>query len=72
MAYTREEAYLCTSKRHPLKIYYKSGATQDGRLVAADIRIIGDTGAYASYGLAVVSRAAVHATGPYRGSQSLC
>ncbi len=65
MAYTREEAYLCTSKRHPLKIYYKSGATRDGRLIAADIRIVGDTGAYASYGLPVVSRTAVHATGPY-------
>ena len=65
MTYTREEAYLCTSKRHPTKIYYKSGATRDGRLVAADIRIIGDTGAYASYGLAVVTRSAVHATGPY-------
>ena len=65
MTYTREEAYLCTSKRHPIKIYYKSGATRDGRLVAADIRIIGDTGAYASYGLAVVTRSAVHATGPY-------
>ncbi|MGO9568699.1 MAG: xanthine dehydrogenase family protein molybdopterin-binding subunit [Desulfomonilaceae bacterium] len=65
MVYTREEAYLCTSKRHPLTIYYKSGATRDGRLIAADIRIIGDTGAYASYGLAVVTRTAVHATGPY-------
>jgi CO/xanthine dehydrogenase Mo-binding subunit len=65
MVYTREEAYLCTSKRHPLKIHYKSGATRDGRLIAADVRIIGDTGAYASYGLAVVTRSAVHATGPY-------
>jgi nicotinate dehydrogenase large molybdopterin subunit len=65
MVYTREEAYLCTSKRHPLKIHYKSGATRDGRLIAADVRILGDTGAYASYGLAVVTRSAVHATGPY-------
>ena len=65
MVYTREEAFLCTAKRHPLKIWYKSGATRDGRLMAADVRIIGDTGAYASYGLAVVSRSAVHATGPY-------
>jgi CO/xanthine dehydrogenase Mo-binding subunit len=65
MVYTREEAYLVTSKRHPLKIHYKSGATRDGRLIAADVRIIGDTGAYASYGLAVVTRSAVHATGPY-------
>lgn len=65
MVYTREEAFLCTSKRHPLAIRYKSGATSDGRLIAADVRILGDTGAYASYGLAVAARAAVHATGPY-------
>jgi CO/xanthine dehydrogenase Mo-binding subunit len=65
MVYTREEAFLCTAKRHPLKIHYKSGATRDGRLIAADVRIIGDTGAYASYGLPVVTRSAVHAAGPY-------
>lgn len=65
MVYSREESFLCTSKRHPLKIWYRSGATKDGRLLAADVKIIGDTGAYASYGLAVVTRAAVHASGPY-------
>ncbi len=65
MAYSREEAFLATAKRHPLKIYYKSGVDREGRLCAVDVKIIGDTGAYASYGLAVVSRSAVHATGPY-------
>lgn len=65
MVYAREEAFLSTAKRHPLKIRYKSGADSDGRLIAVDVRIIGDTGAYASYGLAVASRAAVHAVGPY-------
>jgi nicotinate dehydrogenase large molybdopterin subunit len=65
MVYTREEAYLSTAKRHPLKIAYKSAAHSDGRLIAADVRIVGDTGAYASYALAVATRAAVHALGPY-------
>jgi len=65
MVYSREEAFLATAKRHPLKIRYKSGANRDGRLTAIDVTIIGDTGAYASYGLAVLSRSAVHATGPY-------
>lgn len=65
MVYTREEAYLCTAKRHPLKIRFKSAASKDGRLLAADVHIVGDTGAYASYGLAVTSRSAAHATGPY-------
>ncbi|HMK35165.1 MAG TPA: molybdopterin cofactor-binding domain-containing protein, partial [Desulfomonilaceae bacterium] len=65
MVYSREEAFLCTSKRHPLKIFYRSAANKHGRLLAADVRIIGDSGAYASYGLAVITRSAVHATGPY-------
>ncbi|MBI5569368.1 MAG: xanthine dehydrogenase family protein [Desulfomonile tiedjei] len=65
MVYTREEAFLCTPKRHPLTIAYKSAANRDGRLLAADIRVVGDTGAYASYGPAVLNRVALHATGPY-------
>ncbi|MGC8658680.1 MAG: xanthine dehydrogenase family protein molybdopterin-binding subunit [Desulfomonilaceae bacterium] len=65
LTFSREEVFLATSKRHPLKIVYKSAADQQGRLLAVDVKIVGDTGAYASYGLAVVTRAAVHATGPY-------
>lgn len=65
LVYPREEAYLCTAKRHPLKMFCKTAADKEGRLLATDVRILGDTGAYASYGLAVVSRAAAHATGPY-------
>lgn len=65
LVYSREETFLATSKRHPIKITYKSGAGKDGRLLAADVKIVGDTGAYASYALAVATRAAVHATGPY-------
>jgi len=66
LKYSREEAYLATVKRHPLTMRYKTGATQDGRLVAMEVDIIGDTGAYGSYGLAVAGRSAVHATGPYQ------
>lgn len=65
LIYTREEAFLVTAKRHPLIMRYKTGAREDGRLAAMEIDILGDTGAYGSYGIAVASRAAVHATGPY-------
>jgi CO/xanthine dehydrogenase Mo-binding subunit len=41
------------------------GVGRDGRLLALKARIICDTGAYASYGIAVATRAAVHASGPY-------
>ena len=50
MVYTREESMISTVKRHPYIIEYKSGATRDGRLTAVKTTIIGDTGAYASYG----------------------
>jgi len=65
MIYSREEVFQVTSKRHPLKIRYKSGAKKDGTLTAVEVNILGDTGAYASYGSTVAIRSAVHATGPY-------
>lgn len=65
IVYSREEVFQVISKRHPLKIRYRSGARKDGRLIAAEVDILGDTGAYASYGATVGIRSAVHATGPY-------
>jgi CO/xanthine dehydrogenase Mo-binding subunit len=76
LAFTREEAFLATPKRHPMTIEMETGATKDGRIHALRARIVCDTGAYASYGLAVTTRAAVHATGPYEiehvEAESLC
>ena len=63
--YTREEAYLATSKRHPFIIKIKTGADRHGRVQAVKIRAVCNTGAYGSYGMAVASRAAVIGMGPY-------
>ncbi|MGW8303679.1 MAG: xanthine dehydrogenase family protein molybdopterin-binding subunit, partial [Desulfobacterales bacterium] len=63
MVYSREEAYLATAKRHPLEMTLKTGADSQGKLLAMSATITCDTGAYGSYGIAVTSRAAVHATG---------
>lgn len=63
--YSREEAFLATAKRHPLTMRMKTGVDSNGKLLAMQVRIICDTGAYGSYGIAVASRSAVHATGPY-------
>jgi CO/xanthine dehydrogenase Mo-binding subunit len=65
LAFSREEAFLATPKRHPLTLEMETGATRNGKIQALRARIVCDTGAYASYGLAVTTRAAVHATGPY-------
>jgi len=61
----REESFLSNTKRHPLYIKYTTGIKKDGSLSAVRVHIIGDTGAYASYGETVALRAAIHATGPY-------
>ncbi len=65
IVYSREEVFQGTSKRHPLTICYKGGARKDGSLTAVEVDILCDSGAYASYGVAVCIRSAVHATGPY-------
>lgn len=65
LVFTREEVFEATSKRHPMKIQYKTGVTKGGKLAAVQARILGDTGAYASYGTVVATRAVIHATGPY-------
>lgn len=61
----RAESTLVSSKRHPMTMKVKTGATKDGKIQAVDIYMTGDTGAYASYGPAVIGRAPVHAAGPY-------
>lgn len=65
LVYQREESFVASPKRHPYIIDYTSACDGEGKLMAVKVRIIGDTGAYASYGPAVLKRAAMHATGPY-------
>jgi nicotinate dehydrogenase large molybdopterin subunit len=63
--FTREESVITTSKRHAFNLYYRFGANRNGRLTAAHVTIIGNGGAYASLGPAVLTRSATMAIGPY-------
>ena len=65
MLYTRHESLIFHPKRHATTITVKLGAKQDGRLTAAKAVLYGDTGAYASLGEKVLTRATTHANGPY-------
>jgi len=65
MVYSREESFLATAKRHPIEMTLKTAVDGDGKIIALRARITADTGAYGSYGIAVASRVAMHATGPY-------
>ena len=63
--WTRQESLLASIKRHAEWMRYRTGATRDGKLVAAEIEIYGDGGAYASATDAVLFRSASFACGPY-------
>ena len=63
--FTRYESLWAHHKRHAEFLHYKTGVTNDGRVVAFEATLIGDTGAYASTGDAVLFRSAEFAGGPY-------
>jgi len=63
--FTRYESLHAHHKRHAEFLHYKTGVTRDGRLVAFEATLVGDTGAYASTGDAVLFRSAEFAGGPY-------
>ena len=51
---------MISSKRHPITTHVKTGATKDGKLVAAQYELTCDAGAYGSYGPAVIGRGVGH------------
>lgn len=65
MVLSRKESLLVHPKRHATIIKMKTGARQDGTLVAHEAEIWGDGGAYASLSNHVMLRATTHAAGPY-------
>ena len=65
MVYDRKEDLLCTTKRHPSVIRHRTGVKKDGTLVAAEIDIVLDGGAFTTMSKVVLSRSILHATGCY-------
>jgi len=62
---SREESLLLHAKRHPIRMDVEAGCDAEGKLTALRVRMIGDSGPYASVGMKVLERAAGHASGPY-------
>ncbi len=65
MIYDRHEDLLATPKRHPAIVSHRTGVMRDGRVVAQDIELVMDGGAYTTLTPVVLSRATIHAGGPY-------
>ncbi len=66
MVWTREESGVAGIKRHPMIVTMKTAASKDGELLANQVRIVADTGAYASLGPTVLDVSIENSCGPYR------
>src|SRR6187200_539304 len=66
MIYDRHEDISATTKRHPAVVRSRWGVSDTGELVAQDIEVIMDGGAYCTLTPVVLSRGVLHAGGPYR------
>jgi len=66
IVYDRLEDIAATTKRHPSQTRIRSLVDRDGSLLALDIDILMDGGAYVTLSPVVLSRGAIHAAGPYR------
>ncbi|HEU0012865.1 MAG TPA: molybdopterin cofactor-binding domain-containing protein, partial [Longimicrobium sp.] len=66
IVYDRVEDMLATTKRHPSIIRHRTGVMRDGTIVAMDVDVLMDGGAYVTLSPVVLSRGCIHAAGPYR------
>lgn len=65
IVWSREESIVGHHKRHPYNIYAKWGASSDGRILAAEVEMVADAGAYEYTSAKVLGNATLQSTGPY-------
>lgn len=65
MVWSREESVLGHCKRHPFRIRSKWGAARDGTLVAAEVKVVADGGAYCYTTNKVLGNTTTTCVGPY-------
>jgi putative selenate reductase molybdopterin-binding subunit len=62
---TREEQFIATSTRHPMRITVKAGADKDGKLTALQLDVLSNTGAYGNHAGPVLFHACGECLGVY-------
>ncbi len=65
MVYDRMEDLAATTKRHPSRVRHRTAVDRQGKLLALQIDLDTNGGAYATLSATVLSRATLHSTGPY-------
>ncbi|HWN68925.1 MAG TPA: xanthine dehydrogenase family protein molybdopterin-binding subunit, partial [Haliangium sp.] len=66
MTLSRADDTTMMKSRHPCRIYMRTGAKQNGKLRAREVRLHYDTGSYADDGPSVITVGAYFSRGPYR------
>jgi CO/xanthine dehydrogenase Mo-binding subunit/aerobic-type carbon monoxide dehydrogenase small subunit (CoxS/CutS family) len=62
---TREEQFIATSTRHPMRATIKAGADKDGKLTALQLDVLSDTGAYGNHAGPVLFHAVAESLSVY-------
>jgi putative selenate reductase molybdopterin-binding subunit len=62
---TREEQFIATSTRHPMRVTVKAAADQDGRLTALQLDVLSNTGAYGNHAGPVLRHSVGECLGVY-------
>jgi hypothetical protein len=65
LEFTREEQFIATSTRHPMRISVKAGADQNGKLTALQLDVLSNTGAYGNHAGPVLLHACGESIGVY-------
>jgi CO/xanthine dehydrogenase Mo-binding subunit len=65
LCYDRAEDLIATTKRHPSRTRHRTTVSKDGKLLGGEIEVVIDGGAYVTLSPVVLSRATIHALGPY-------
>ena len=65
LEFTREEQFVATSTRHPMRITVKAGADSHGKLTALRLDVLSNTGAYGNHAGPVLLHACGESIGVY-------
>jgi len=65
MIYDRDEDIMCSTKRHPSKVHFKAALDEQDQVIALDIDVLLNAGAYNGLSPVVLQRALFSATNVY-------
>ena len=63
--YSRGEEFTSSTTRHPIIMDYKTGVARDGKILARQVKLYLDGGAYCSWSETTLGKACILSPGPY-------